>query len=349
MDGEIEENKLSGLFEKMHNKKYDSTNCFLCGVELDDDNSSDEHVFPKWLQTELDLWNQKITLLNKTTIPYRSLKIPCCSDCNNKYLSNVENIIKKAFMGGYEEFIKLDEKIIFLWLAKIYYGILYKEMFIYFNRAEPEKGTIIPKKFIKDMKMIYLFLQEIRSKHKCINFEPASIFILKLQHDDTELMKWDFADRIATNFLSIRMRDIGLIAVLDDMHTTKDICAIDDFYKISLHPIQFNELCAIIFYRSLLFNRNPFFNSIQKVEEDYVETYLNPFQGGSTSQIFDEWDHNVFKEVLSAFTGYPLEELRKYENMSRTWIHDEKGNIMEIPLDVNRFTRYNSEILKTIL
>ncbi|MDC7228382.1 MAG: hypothetical protein PQJ61_16585 [Spirochaetales bacterium] len=340
----IEENKLTGLFEKIHNKKYDSTNCFLCGTDLNDKNRTDEHVFPRWLQTELDLWNQHITLLNGTTIFYRSLKIPCCSECNNKYLSTIENNIKKAFNGGYEEFIKIDENILFLWLVKIYYGILYKEMFVLMNRAKPDDGTIIPEKFIKDMKVLNLFLQEIRGKHRCVNFKPASIFILKLQHDDTDLMKWDFADRIATNFLSIRMRDIGIIAVLDDMHTTKDVCAIDDFYKINLHPIQFNELCAIIFYRSLLLNRTPFFASVQKEDQEYVETYLHPLQGFSAKSIFDDWDHNNFKESLSAFTGYPLDELLKNENMVMSWIHDEKMNVKEIPIREYRFTRFDQEI-----
>jgi hypothetical protein len=37
------------------------------------------------------LWNQSIVLLNQTEIPYRLLKIPCCSECNNEHLGRLED------------------------------------------------------------------------------------------------------------------------------------------------------------------------------------------------------------------------------------------------------------------
>ncbi|MEH6908831.1 hypothetical protein V7008_24635, partial [Neobacillus drentensis] len=60
------------------NMKCDYKHCFLCGAPLTEENSSDEHVIPSWLQKKHDLWNQQLRLMNHTYISYRYLKIPCC-------------------------------------------------------------------------------------------------------------------------------------------------------------------------------------------------------------------------------------------------------------------------------
>ena len=95
--------------------------CFLCGHQLENDKTN-EHDFPKWIQQRYHLQNQKIILLNKTEIPYRQLTIPCCPSCNNQYLSRVENTFKQYFERGLSEFKKLDKLIIFQWITKIFYG-----------------------------------------------------------------------------------------------------------------------------------------------------------------------------------------------------------------------------------
>ncbi len=41
------------IYEPFQNMKFDNKHCFLCGVELNDINSSLEHVFPKWLQKNM--------------------------------------------------------------------------------------------------------------------------------------------------------------------------------------------------------------------------------------------------------------------------------------------------------
>jgi hypothetical protein len=45
--------------------------CFACGGPSS--SGSGEHVIPKWLQNECSLFDERLTLLNGTHIPYRSL------------------------------------------------------------------------------------------------------------------------------------------------------------------------------------------------------------------------------------------------------------------------------------
>lgn len=44
-------------FEKM-TFTYDK--CFLCGEILTDENSTEEHIYPKWLQNKFDLWDKQL-------------------------------------------------------------------------------------------------------------------------------------------------------------------------------------------------------------------------------------------------------------------------------------------------
>jgi hypothetical protein len=66
--------------------------CFACGGSSS--SGSGEHVIPKWLQHECRLFDERLTLLNGTYIPYRNLTVPCCIDCNTGFLSNIESTVQ---------------------------------------------------------------------------------------------------------------------------------------------------------------------------------------------------------------------------------------------------------------
>jgi hypothetical protein len=98
--------------------------CFICSSEA----KTDEHVIPKWLQNKYDLWDQRITLPNRTTMPYRQLRIPCCNKCNNEVLSQLE---KKVENG------KATDQELWKWAAKIHFGLLNKDDFLEWDRKNP--------------------------------------------------------------------------------------------------------------------------------------------------------------------------------------------------------------------
>ena len=111
-------------------RSFAEDKCFLCGTQLTSDNRSDEHVIPKWVQHEFALWNQNLTLLNQTPIPYRQLTIPCCAPCNNEHLNRIEVAVSTAWREGFDSFASLNRDVLFLWLAKIVYGLLVRELFL---------------------------------------------------------------------------------------------------------------------------------------------------------------------------------------------------------------------------
>src|SRR5713226_5139659 len=102
------------LFYAVERRRFGRSICFLCGRRLSPKNRSDEHVFPKWLQSRFSLWNQTLTLLNGTHIPYRSLTIPCCIECNTLHLSLIEDGISTATLRGHRAVAALDPLTLFL-------------------------------------------------------------------------------------------------------------------------------------------------------------------------------------------------------------------------------------------
>lgn len=150
------------LFEQVLERKFGWSTCFLCGCRLDNKNRSDEHVFPKWLQRKYKLVDERLRLPNGTTVPYRQLTIPCCRVCNTKHLHPVEKIMSQAAVGGPRAVRALDPWYIFIWLGKMFYGILYRELFLLWDRARGNKGTITTKEILREYRMHHLFLQSVR-------------------------------------------------------------------------------------------------------------------------------------------------------------------------------------------
>jgi len=158
-------------FQKM---SFTDDRCFLCGKKLK--TKTVEHVFPKWLLKEFNLWNQNIFLLNGTKIKYRQLTIPCCEECNNIYLSKVENQIRKNYFKGFNDFLKVDKILVYQWIGKIFYGLLFRELSLSLERKDPEKGSITNPNLLKEFETFYGFLQSIRTPFEFLNFKPWSIF-----------------------------------------------------------------------------------------------------------------------------------------------------------------------------
>jgi len=124
-------------------QSFTNDRCFLCGMEVDETTGTDEHIFPKWLLNEFALWDERVTLLNRITIPYRRLVIPCCITCNTKHLKAVEDAVSTAYRKGPDDMQALDRDLLFLWMGKILYGLMFRELFLAVDRTQPSMGPIM--------------------------------------------------------------------------------------------------------------------------------------------------------------------------------------------------------------
>jgi hypothetical protein len=313
------------------NHNYESNSCFLCSTLLNEDNKTEEHVFPKWLQKKFNLWDQELGLVNRTYLKYRDLKIPCCKECNNNLLSGLEIEIKNSVDQGYERFILLDEFKIFRWISKIFLGIIYKELFLHLDRKNPDSGTIMDEELLKKYRILHLWSQLDIQDNK--EFCPGSIFIFRSQKPTEINKQFDLIDDALNGVICIRMADIFLVAdFLENGIHKKSMGGFLDKYKtISLHPDQCRELGARIIYKASLLELKG--NVELQCTEETITLKYTIDSTADENFYFREWNQEHFAHVLSFYTGLQFEDIFKPPDLVWTLLHDDNNNLRELPPD----------------
>lgn len=239
-------------------RDFSMNKCFVCDEMLNETNRTEEHIYPKWLQRKFNLYNQKISLLNGTFINYRNLKVPCCKACNEKMSAKIEKPMEQAVEGGYENFENIDRNIVFQWLNKLSYGILYKEAMLLRERGIIEGGYIVPHEIANELHMKYVFLISVINDTEYI-YSPYSLLVFKVKKNEKNPY-WGY-DGFMHPVLCMNMNDIGIIAHLQDNKFNEDFFKenekMNDLLSRELHVMQFREVCARFLYKSSLFIRNP--------------------------------------------------------------------------------------------
>jgi hypothetical protein len=289
-----------------------------------------EHVFPKWLQEKFDLWDKKISLLNNTLISYRQLLVPCCPQCNSKYLSKIERDVNFVCENGVKsvEDFKLS---LFLWLSKIWYGMLYKELFLPYDRSIPEFGTIIDSKIINQYCDHLEFMQAARNEIRLKDFDPFSIFAFECQTVDDPSQNYDYIDEGITMISAMRMGKVAIIIVFQDGGALRSFSNI--LYEEApypLHPNQFREIVAKIVYKESIRDRTPKRLAIVG-PDDIPEYHQLPLLGFSLKPYYCDWDIAVYAKYLSFYTGMDIEDIYKPPNRIVSWLTDNQNQPRYIP------------------
>lgn len=243
------------FYRNLNKETFDENSCFLCGHDCE--SKTAEHIFPKWLQHKYNLWNQKLTITNGTQIPYRLLTVPCCSECNNNHLSQLEEKFKLLLDRSFQNLSFEEEITIFQWTAKILYATRYKELSLKVDRSNPDLGKILTPQELESYSALHLFLQSIRIESEFTKPKPWSLFIFKCIEED-----FFYHNNIPALSLSIKFGKIAITIVYEDNNV------ISDFMKplISLKDHELNfpqylEANAHIFYSAIIKDNVPKYHS----------------------------------------------------------------------------------------
>jgi hypothetical protein len=289
------------------------------------EDKTNEDVFPRWLKKMYGLSTSSITLATGENLSYNHLKIPCCAKCNNKWLSRIENIIFRAVKGGYDDFIKLDGFTLYLWLAKIYYGLYFKHLNTFLDIRDRSKGYLITPEDIKNLVEIHRILQGVIGRTRITKF-PGSIFIYKSQVPKNMSEQFDFADGIAP-FISLRMGSVSVTASLLDfgaLHFEPNVIAKDKLAKqLELHPIQHTEVTTLYMYTTHLFNGSPTYLIDKQNKVDVITPLLMRM---SRKPFFDEFITEDFVNELANKLGKPFEDIFIDDNHYKSTLIDDKGS-----------------------
>ena len=315
------------IFEK--ERSFSPDRCFVCDKLLNDENRTEEHIYPKWLQRKFNLYNQKISLLNGTYIHYRNLKVPCCKSCNTKMSTKIEKPMEQAVESGYDSFIHLDRQIVFQWLNKLSYGMLYKETMLLWNRKKKEEGHIIPHEVLNNLHMKYIFLISTVKDTEYI-LSPYSLLIFRIKPDINNPY-WEYSGFHVPVFC-MTLNEIGIIAHLQDNKCNEDFFVQSDFMNSllqrELYYMQFREVCAKFVYKSSLFIRNPSY--VISMDDNAPKQIISQ---GISGMGYADWNQEEYAKILSYFWedyGMPYHEIYKSDDKVLTLLWDEKGSFIEL-------------------
>ena len=279
-------------------------------------------MFPKWLQEKYSLWDQTYCLFNGTEMAYRLLKVPCCRECNGDRLASLENWICAKIEEGYDACSKAEEYPFFRWLAKIFLGILCKDLSLRIDRRRPDQGSILDPESVRRFGLLHFWLQ-VASVGDESGSAPGSLFMFRAQVPEPCEAQFDFMDDSANGLICVRMGEVVLIADFYEGGIHKE--SLWEFYRryteIPLHPCQVPELFAQIAYRARLLaleGRIEFFGKGDK--GGYALRWKSNAEGES---LYDPWVPSDYARVLSFYTHLPYDELYFPENDGVvSYLHD---------------------------
>jgi hypothetical protein len=310
-------------FEKFN---FSNRNCFLTGREL---SSTEEkiQVFPQWLMSRYRLEEQSFKLLDETYATYKDIKLPCSAEISEQFLEPLEDKISGAFAKGYEAVKSLDELSLFQWAGKMLYGIIFNELQagIKMQHTQGEEFNI-SQSIIHKFSYLHLMLQTINQPLEFEGFKPYSLFLFKVDNEENE---FGYRDEINTLVFSLRVHDFGLVICLQD-NGANAFFHHDLVQKIKdhvLHPIQFEEFNARIFYSAYLFNRLPEYHILPAGDTTFIEDM--PLRGISSKPLFDYWQNKIYGQVLENFWkkwAFLLFEIIKDPEHPMSFLLDAEGN-----------------------
>lgn len=138
--------------------------------------------------------------------------------CNGRDLSSIESRVKAAYLQGLDTFSKLDRRDLFIWLGKIYYGLVYKES-LRPRFAEEQAGErLVPESHLESIEFHHFLMQ---SAAEAVSWQPllpgpASFHFFTCIDSEDSRWRFDYLDDLFVPMLGLRLGPIGVVVVLQD-------------------------------------------------------------------------------------------------------------------------------------
>jgi len=301
----------TGLYNPFQHFDFLYKTCFLSGNTFKSP-VIQTPIIPHWLIKQASLsGEEQIQFLDETIKSYNDLKIPVNQEIQEQFIEPLEAKIEKAFEAGYAGVSSLTEKDLFNWCGKFLYGFVYVEMHGALRKEMTADGLNMSQSLMMKFANLNFMLQGLYTSLIFEDFTPWSITVVKLEDEHTP---FSFRDEINTLTFSLKFKDFGIIACLQDNGTNKryhqDI--VNEVEGEALTAQQFEELTARFYYSAYLFNRLPEYTFMPVEGTIYIEAM--PLRGNMTKPLFDVWQHKVYAQVLENFWkpwGYVTFEIIK--------------------------------------
>ncbi|MBX0291523.1 hypothetical protein K3G63_13820 [Hymenobacter sp. HSC-4F20] len=301
--------------------------CFLCGMPTMPPQDTIP-VFADWLMTRYALQERQIKLLDMSIVQYQDLRIACCPKCRTQHVEPLEARIEVAASAGVAGFRQVDEQTLFLWLGKMFYGILVTELLTELDPlARPQYPLAENAMLLRRFQAFFQPLQALRVPMEYDDFTPASIFILEADpREDT--IPFEYDDDLSTIAFSIKLDNVVLVACLVDNGIIQQAMrrVYQDAYR-PLHPIQIAEFKARVYYAAYILNVIPDYYP-RAVRPGDTEVIMDTLIDDVTTSIFNPWENSAYgQSLLEMWKRWQisLEEILRNPAEPLTFLYDADG------------------------
>lgn len=292
------------LYSPFKNLEFEDDICFLSG----DKTTENITVFPEWLMQRFNFGKDAFEMMDKVnSLSYADLKMPCARHVKTA-IDEMEAKVKEAFEKGYEAVAALDQTILFQWIGRIVYGILYHELSLERKRlVKYEKEFDLSPYLRQRYGYFHLMLQSLIAPIKFVGKKPWSITVFQLKYS-ADL--FSYRDDAVNLMFQLGVNGFGFVAALQDSGVIgdKEQELLDKIKGHVLHPAQFEELYARFHYSDYILQYQPKFKFQENGDELLVEAL--PMVADEGRPLFGFWDPDMFAQVMANYLAvYGFEKM----------------------------------------
>lgn len=243
-----------------------TTHCPLCGRKFGRVARTQEHIFPRWLQKHHKLETRRLTLPNFAGRTYKSVRVDICDKCNHHRFGRLESAIARRVRSdnAYAAVQDLDPALLAIWIGKIFWLLCRKGHASrdHRTRDDPTPDSVVPKDFMSGIAYLGMIERAYamrKDMYSCYLTDPPvpeffygppyTLYVVEIDTRDLRFEAFDFGDNIMTLGAYLRTGNLGLICAFDGgLHRQFQLHRFQHLICEKLHPIQFGELAARIFY-----------------------------------------------------------------------------------------------------
>ncbi|UOR04869.1 hypothetical protein MUN82_18235 [Hymenobacter aerilatus] len=316
------------LYDPFEGMRFGPEQCFLCGTPTTPPTDT-VPVFAPWLMKRYQLADRPIRLLDQSITTYQNLTISCCARCRTQYVEPLETQVAEAAAAGLDGLRALPEKTLFLWLGKMFYGVLVTELLTELNPLiKPRYPLAENAQMFRRFQAYFQTLQALRVPIEFDDFAPASVFIVETDAAQPAL-PFEYDDDLTTMVFSIKLDNAVITSCLVDNGIIRQ--AMRGIYQQAqrpLHPAQIAEFKARVYYAAYLFNVVPdYYTRPVQAGDDHV--VMDTLIDDVTGPVFNPWDNSGYGQALLEMWKpwhIPLAEIMQDPAQPRSFLYDEAGN-----------------------
>lgn len=223
--------------------------CFICHRPFDDEvKATREDVVPKWMLKRLGLSSAAANLPSSKVFEYGKRKVPCCLDCNQRMSISLDKPVSDAFAAGCDVVRGLDFTVLFLWLAKIYYGTRYRETGLRAQDHDPDSGPMLERDELQTSTEHLRRCLQFRPGQLSFAAQPGSIFVFRAGKPEDKADRFDYfvPETPPAQLVALRHNDVFVIGIFGDngywARRFGKLRIVQAFQEVVLHPVQCDEI-----------------------------------------------------------------------------------------------------------